>query len=176
MCPERWGSTVFVFYERLISHRLTCILLFDVGKLKTAARFIREFVQNHPDYKQDSVVSESINYDLLKKCANISLGMEKSPLLPDLFNSKTADAIPQAMSKAEGYLNQKNPHTYQNRINWDALSHSLLGIYSKAKKKLFECKTDFTQHRPWSTKLFWIEIVFLTSKYNVLCLQTDNCL
>jgi len=31
----------------------------------TAATWIRNFVQTHPDYKHDSVVSQEINYDLL---------------------------------------------------------------------------------------------------------------
>lgn len=35
------------------------------GELKTTATWMREFVQNHPDYKQDSVVSEVIAHDLV---------------------------------------------------------------------------------------------------------------
>ena len=35
------------------------------GKLRTNARFMRDFVRKHPDYKQDSVVNEKIQYDLL---------------------------------------------------------------------------------------------------------------
>ncbi|XP_053377384.1 glutamate--cysteine ligase catalytic subunit-like isoform X2 [Mercenaria mercenaria] len=42
------------------------------GKLKTMAGWIRDFVLNHQDYQQDSVVSETINYDLLLKCVNVS--------------------------------------------------------------------------------------------------------
>ncbi|CAI7575300.1 unnamed protein product [Penicillium pancosmium] len=36
------------------------------GTLWTGARWIREFVTKHPSYKQDSVVSEEITYDLVK--------------------------------------------------------------------------------------------------------------
>ncbi|KAL1964183.1 hypothetical protein VTN77DRAFT_7271 [Rasamsonia byssochlamydoides] len=36
------------------------------GTLWTGARWIREFVTTHPDYKGDSVVSEKITYDLVK--------------------------------------------------------------------------------------------------------------
>lgn len=36
------------------------------GTLWTGARWIREFVSKHPSYKQDSVVSEEITYDLVK--------------------------------------------------------------------------------------------------------------
>jgi len=35
------------------------------GKLWTAAKWIREFVKSHEDYKQDSVVGEQINHDLV---------------------------------------------------------------------------------------------------------------
>lgn len=37
-----------------------------VGTLSTPATWIRKFVASHPDYKKDSVVSQVINYDLLK--------------------------------------------------------------------------------------------------------------
>ncbi|CAI7609081.1 hypothetical protein PCG10_008858 [Penicillium crustosum] len=36
------------------------------GTLWTGARWMREFVSKHPGYKQDSVVSEEITYDLVK--------------------------------------------------------------------------------------------------------------
>lgn len=46
-------------YLSLVSKRAS-------GKLQTGATWIREFVRGHPDYKKDSVVSERINYDLMK--------------------------------------------------------------------------------------------------------------
>lgn len=79
------------------------------GKIKTTARWIRDFVTSHPDYKHDSVVPESINYDLLWKCAQISKGDCDAELLPTLMDTKTADVIPSAVSKAEEHLNMKNP-------------------------------------------------------------------
>lgn len=36
------------------------------GKLWTAAKWIRHFVAEHPEYKKDSVVGEGITYDLVK--------------------------------------------------------------------------------------------------------------
>lgn len=48
-------------YIALISGRAS-------GKLWTAAKFIRNFVANHPEYRMDSVVSDSIQYDLLHSC------------------------------------------------------------------------------------------------------------
>jgi glutamate--cysteine ligase catalytic subunit len=35
------------------------------GLVPTGAKYIRDFVTSHPDYKQDSIVSKKINYDLL---------------------------------------------------------------------------------------------------------------
>ena len=35
------------------------------GRLRTNARFMRDYVCNHPDYKHDSIVTEKIQYDLL---------------------------------------------------------------------------------------------------------------
>ena len=39
----------------------------STGELQTPATWIRNFVRSHPSYKSDSVVSEEINYDLLKE-------------------------------------------------------------------------------------------------------------
>lgn len=35
------------------------------GELKTTASWIREFVQSHPAYRHDSVISDAIAYDLV---------------------------------------------------------------------------------------------------------------
>ncbi|RAL11244.1 glutamate--cysteine ligase [Aspergillus homomorphus CBS 101889] len=43
------------------------------GTLWTGAKWIREFVATHPDYKQDSVVSERICYDLVKAVDEMSV-------------------------------------------------------------------------------------------------------
>eukprot|EP00062_Callorhinchus_milii_P009386 gi/632953142/ref/XP_007892244.1/ PREDICTED: glutamate--cysteine ligase catalytic subunit [Callorhinchus milii] len=42
------------------------------GALMTAACWLRKFVANHPNYKQDSVVNEKINFDLITKCDQIA--------------------------------------------------------------------------------------------------------
>ncbi|ORZ18401.1 glutamate-cysteine ligase-domain-containing protein, partial [Lobosporangium transversale] len=51
------------------------------GTLMTAASWIRQFVQNHPDYKKDSVVSEKINFDLIKTLEKINKGEVQVPEL-----------------------------------------------------------------------------------------------
>ena len=36
------------------------------GDVPTGARFIRDFVMSHPDYKQDSFLTVQMQYDLMK--------------------------------------------------------------------------------------------------------------
>ena len=36
------------------------------GEVPTGAHFIRDFVLNHPEYKQDSIVSPKIAFDLVE--------------------------------------------------------------------------------------------------------------
>lgn len=48
------------------------------GTLKTTATWIREFVRSHPAYKQDSVISQEINYDLVKAIDEIEKGTRKA--------------------------------------------------------------------------------------------------
>jgi glutamate--cysteine ligase catalytic subunit len=45
----------------------------------TPATWIRQFVQSHPDYKHDSVVSPSIAYDLMIACKEIGEGERPCP-------------------------------------------------------------------------------------------------
>lgn len=84
-------------YLKLIAKRAS-------GAEPTIAQNIRSFVTQHPDYKQDSVVSDIINYDLLK------LIWEKTENCEMFSCTKTKDEIPTAISNAEKYLNQKSPH------------------------------------------------------------------
>nr|AZS52301.1 gammaglutamyl cysteine synthetase 1 [Hebeloma cylindrosporum] len=53
------------------------------GRLLTPATWIRNFVTSHPDYRKDSVVSQTINYDLLVAVDEIERGVRRAPdLLP----------------------------------------------------------------------------------------------
>ncbi|KAI8320378.1 GCS-domain-containing protein [Martensiomyces pterosporus] len=49
------------------------------GKLSTLAAWMRKFVRSHPDYRHDSVVPPSTNYDLLKTMNDIEEGRIKAP-------------------------------------------------------------------------------------------------
>ena len=51
------------------------------GKLKTNARWIRDFLRAHDSYKQDSLVSEEAVYDLLVAIDQIQRGVRKEPSL-----------------------------------------------------------------------------------------------
>ena len=76
---------------------------------------MRDFIHSHPEYKQDSRVTETINFDLLDECNKVSLGevVPSDLLIPN--SSKTKDFLPSALEKAETYekslkanLNVKN--------------------------------------------------------------------
>uniref|UniRef100_A0A8C8S918 Glutamate--cysteine ligase n=1 Tax=Pelusios castaneus TaxID=367368 RepID=A0A8C8S918_9SAUR len=55
--------------------------------LMTAARWMREFIANHPDYKQDSVITDEMNYSLIWKCNQIAQEQAECPeLLGGGFN------------------------------------------------------------------------------------------
>lgn len=58
-----------------------------LGELMTDATWMRKFVNDHPDYKHDSVISESITYDLMKKLKDISDGTVVCPELTGRMKS-----------------------------------------------------------------------------------------
>lgn len=53
------------YYFKLISDRAS-------GKIPTAAKFLKDFIINHPDYRQDSKISKKINFDLVEMCDRIT--------------------------------------------------------------------------------------------------------
>ncbi len=58
----------------------------------TTASWIRKFIHSHSDYKQDSVVSEGIAYDLLKQMQGITDGEIPCPeLLGNLVSKAPQD-------------------------------------------------------------------------------------
>jgi len=61
-------------YWRLLSQRAS-------GKLDTNARWIREFIRAHPDYKGDSKIPESAVYDLMVRVDKIQKEEVKEPRL-----------------------------------------------------------------------------------------------
>uniref|UniRef100_A0A9L0K121 Glutamate--cysteine ligase n=1 Tax=Equus asinus TaxID=9793 RepID=A0A9L0K121_EQUAS len=61
-------------YLKLIKKRAS-------GELMTVARWMREFIANHPDYKQDSVITDEMNYSLIFKCNQIANELCECPEL-----------------------------------------------------------------------------------------------
>ncbi|KQL60158.1 glutamate--cysteine ligase catalytic subunit isoform X2 [Amazona aestiva] len=61
-------------YLKLIKKRAS-------GELMTVARWMREFITQHPDYKQDSVITDEMNYSLIWKCNQIAQGQAECPEL-----------------------------------------------------------------------------------------------
>mmetsp|Transcript_4847 Transcript_4847/g.14099 ORF Transcript_4847/g.14099 Transcript_4847/m.14099 type:complete len:684 (+) Transcript_4847:97-2148(+) len=51
------------------------------GELLTPASWMRRVVQEHPEYKRDSVVTQGIAYDLLRACDEIGRGQQACPCL-----------------------------------------------------------------------------------------------
>ncbi|KJE91807.1 glutamate-cysteine ligase, variant [Capsaspora owczarzaki ATCC 30864] len=62
------SRSLLASYFELISKRAS-------GELITTAKWMREFVQQHPEYKKDSVVSGPIAFDLVKLCADLGNGI-----------------------------------------------------------------------------------------------------
>ncbi|KAL6421346.1 hypothetical protein ACFW04_014686 [Cataglyphis niger] len=82
-------------YIKLIQKRAS-------GELLTTAAWLRKEVTLHPEYKHDAVITQHINYDLLKKIHSIVSNDVLCPeLLGQCISSKTTDTIPAAVAKAE---------------------------------------------------------------------------
>ncbi|XP_059049423.1 glutamate--cysteine ligase [Achroia grisella] len=80
-------------YLKLIQRRAS-------GEISTMATWMRQFITSHPEYNKDSVVTEKINYDLLKTAYGIQTGTIPAPTLLGSSNiSKTNEDIPKAFSK-----------------------------------------------------------------------------
>ncbi|ORY89610.1 glutamate-cysteine ligase-domain-containing protein [Leucosporidium creatinivorum] len=60
------------------------------GSLVTTATWMRNFVHSHPAYKHDSVITEEINYDLIRAVDEIERGIRKEPtLLPACYEGSS---------------------------------------------------------------------------------------
>nr|AFP33287.1 gamma-glutamylcysteine synthetase [Dugesia japonica] len=75
------------------------------GSILTAAGWMRDFVRNHPEYSKDSIVTEKINYDLMKEIDLRSKGKSKPPSLLPNYKSKTVPNLSKATTAGEEYLN-----------------------------------------------------------------------
>ena len=62
-----------------------------LGELSTTATWMRNFITQHPDYKQDSIVNDRITYDLLVACDRISKGETCAELTGSLHSRTIRD-------------------------------------------------------------------------------------
>jgi glutamate--cysteine ligase catalytic subunit len=57
------------------------------GSLWTAAKWIRHFVRDHPEYKKDSVVTTGITYDLVKAAERITVQEGRDGFAKEMFGA-----------------------------------------------------------------------------------------
>lgn len=55
------------------------------GKRPTLARWMREYVDKHPDYKHDSILSKKLMDEMLMKLHRIESGQEEDPAFAKIF-------------------------------------------------------------------------------------------
>ncbi|PIA19232.1 GCS-domain-containing protein [Coemansia reversa NRRL 1564] len=67
--------------EQVLRRQLLLVKRRASGKLCTLAAWMRNFVQNHPEYHHNSEVSQSINYDMLRTMNDIEEGKTAAPEL-----------------------------------------------------------------------------------------------
>lgn len=79
------------------------------GEYLTTAQWMRQFVTEHADYKQDSVVNETVAYDLLKTCHEISNQGRKCPELFGNPQSRTSSSLnPECIKMMNGDAGSAN--------------------------------------------------------------------
>ncbi|KAF7846408.1 hypothetical protein BT93_L4425 [Corymbia citriodora subsp. variegata] len=71
-----------------ISRYLTLIKGRANGSLWTAAKWIRHYVDMHPDYKKDSVVGEGITFDLVKAVEQMTVNEGKDGLGQEMLGKR----------------------------------------------------------------------------------------
>ena len=96
------------------------------GELVTPATWIRDFIRGHEDYKFDSVVSDSIAYDLMIACKEIGEGKRAAPELIGDVEIKPIEA-------SDAYVKKLDSKRLGN-----AQIMSLLERYSSRHQKIGE--------------------------------------
>ena len=77
-------------HSRSFNMHVMCVCVcVCTGDLLTTASWMRQQVLQHPEYRQDSVVSESITHDLLLAMKGVSDGSLAAPELLGSLTSKT---------------------------------------------------------------------------------------
>mmetsp|Transcript_7946 Transcript_7946/g.12744 ORF Transcript_7946/g.12744 Transcript_7946/m.12744 type:complete len:782 (-) Transcript_7946:725-3070(-) len=83
------------------------------GDLVTLAQYIRHYVDNHPSYRHDSVISDEVAYDLLTHLNMVATGEVQAPellgnfILPDSFVSPSSCNCDGVLPIANGGLKRQ---------------------------------------------------------------------
>lgn len=85
------------------------------GKLWTAAKWLRNLVTSHPDYKNDSVISEEISHHVMRQAEQVTNGKLLPPELIINFSTKTAGDINAATEKHHSLLASKREQVTPSR-------------------------------------------------------------
>jgi glutamate--cysteine ligase catalytic subunit len=104
------------------------------GKLVTPATWIRNFIRNHEDYAFDSVITDSIAYDLMVACKEIGEGARAAPEL-------LGDVVIKPINAADAYAKKLESKRVDN-----GQILSLLERYS-ARKQFGEAKAGAVEYQ-----------------------------
>jgi glutamate--cysteine ligase catalytic subunit len=119
---------------KTIGNYLDFIVARASGELMTPAQWMRKFVREHPDYKGDSIVPQTVGADLMAKCHRIGLGLDHVPELHGDFHmapiqTKDAYAVDMGESRRRHSLSLDNTQElmtmHQLRIQMQARRRKL---------------------------------------------------
>lgn len=132
-------ATILNIYLDLISARAR-------GELPTPARWIRNFVEAHPEYKQDSVVSASIEADLIDKIVAIGNGQASAKETSSLLGKQKISDINDEESNGDRYaLDLERPSSplrlRGSSFQSDFPAHSTPELNDKKIEKTQQCKS-----------------------------------
>ena len=88
---------------RTIDRYLKFVSLKASGEIPTNATWIRNFVQSHPAYQKDSVVSQEIDTDLLRAAVDLGYGTRTDETLTGGLDSGTSSGFGRDRSASYGF-------------------------------------------------------------------------
>jgi len=118
-----------------IDHYMDFICARAAGELLTPAQWMRRFVCTHPDYKQDSVVSDRIATDLMLACHRIGQGSLHVPELHGKFKIGTVTAKDAYAAAMVGGFSQATT-TEQDKVRANLERHSQRTELQTKRRKL----------------------------------------
>jgi len=134
--------------------KIMCYLEFierrATGELLTPATWIRQYVSSHPDYKQDSIVPESLAYDLAVMVNNVGLGVQPAPeLLGHIqitpIHTIEPYSVPLARIETKGLHAFKLLERYAERGRLRKARKKLENDLLEAKRVVEECETRLAE-------------------------------